>query len=30
MMPKQDVIELNMSVDDAFKLIISTGVVSPE
>jgi uncharacterized membrane protein len=30
MMPKKDVIELNMSVDDAFKLIISTGVVSPE
>ncbi len=29
MLPKSDVIELNMSVDEAFKLIISTGVVTP-
>lgn len=29
MLPKEDVIELDMSVDDAFKLIISTGVVTP-
>jgi len=29
MLPKDDVIELDMSVDDAFKLIISTGVVAP-
>ncbi len=29
MMPKKDVIELNMTVDEAFKLIISTGVVTP-
>lgn len=29
MLPKNDVIELNMSVDEAFKLIISTGVVAP-
>lgn len=27
MLPKSDVIELDMSVDEAFKLIISTGVV---
>lgn len=30
MLPKKDVIELDMSVDEAFKLIISTGVVAPE
>ncbi len=30
MMPKKDVVELEMSVDDAFKLIISTGVVTPD
>ncbi len=30
MLPKTDVIELNMSVDEAFKLIISTGVVTPK
>lgn len=30
MLPKSDTIELEMSVDDAFKLIISTGVVAPE
>lgn len=29
MLPKNDIIELDMSVDDAFKLIISTGVVTP-
>ena len=30
MLPKDDVIELDMSVDEAFKLIISTGVVTPD
>ena len=30
MLPKNDVIELDMSVDEAFKLIISTGVVAPD
>ncbi|SFV88995.1 Transporter [hydrothermal vent metagenome] len=30
MLPKSDVIELDMHVDDAFKLIISTGVVTPK
>ncbi|SMN01484.1 Transporter [uncultured Candidatus Thioglobus sp.] len=30
MLPKDDVIELDMHVDEAFKLIISTGVVEPE
>lgn len=30
MLPKKDIIELNMSVDDAFKLIISAGVVTPK
>ncbi|HAY40909.1 MAG TPA: hypothetical protein DCX64_01430 [Gammaproteobacteria bacterium] len=30
MLPKKDVIDLNMTVDEAFKLIISTGVVSPD
>ncbi|MDC0919921.1 DUF502 domain-containing protein [Candidatus Thioglobus sp.] len=29
MLPKSDIIELDMSVDEAFKLIISTGVVEP-
>ncbi len=29
MLPKTDVVELTMSVDAAFKLIISTGVVAP-
>ncbi len=29
MLPKNDVIELEMSIDEAFKLIISTGVVEP-
>lgn len=29
MMPKSDVIELNMSVDTALKYIISMGVVPP-
>ena len=30
MMPKADVIELDMSVDDALKYIISMGVVTPD
>lgn len=30
MMPKKDTIELKMSVEEAFKLIISTGVVAPD
>ncbi|BAS67980.1 DUF502 domain-containing protein [Bathymodiolus septemdierum thioautotrophic gill symbiont] len=30
MLPKDDVIELDMNVDEAFKLIISTGVVKPK
>jgi len=30
MMPKADVIELDMSVDEALKYIISMGVVSPD
>ena len=29
MLPKSDVIELDMNVDEAFKFIISTGVVEP-
>ena len=29
MLAKEDVIELDMNVDEAFKLIISTGVVTP-
>jgi uncharacterized membrane protein len=29
MMPRQDVIELDMSVDTALKYVISMGVVSP-
>jgi uncharacterized membrane protein len=28
--PKKDVIELEMSVDDAFKMIISGGVLTPD
>ena len=30
MMPKEDVIELNMSVDEALKYIVSMGVVAPK
>jgi len=30
MMPKKDAIELKMSVEEAFKLVISAGVVTPE
>jgi uncharacterized membrane protein len=30
MMPAKDVIELDMSVDDALKYIISMGVVTPD
>ncbi len=30
MMPKSDVVELEMSVDEAFKYVISMGVVAPE
>lgn len=30
MMPRADVVELNMSVDDALKYIVSMGVVAPE
>lgn len=30
MMPKSDVVELDMSVDDALKYVISMGVVAPE
>lgn len=30
LMPKKDLIKLEMSVDEAFKLIISTGVVIPK
>jgi uncharacterized membrane protein len=29
MLAKEEVIELDMSVDEAFKLVISTGVVTP-
>jgi uncharacterized membrane protein len=29
-MPKKDVIELDMSVDEALKYIISMGVVTPD
>jgi uncharacterized membrane protein len=29
MLPRQDVIELDMSVDDALKYVVSMGVVSP-
>lgn len=29
MLAKNDVIELDMSVDEAFKLVISTGVITP-
>jgi len=30
MMAKKDAYELNMSVEEAFKLVISAGVVTPE
>ena len=30
MMPKKDAYELNMTVEEAFKLVISAGVVAPE
>ena len=30
MLPKTDVIELDMSVDDALKFIISLGVMQPK
>jgi len=30
LVPKQDVIELSMSIDDAFRMIISLGVVVPD
>jgi uncharacterized membrane protein len=30
MVPKEDVIELDMEVDDGLKMIISAGVVVPE
>ena len=30
MMPRAEVIELEMSVDEALKYVISMGVVSPE
>jgi uncharacterized membrane protein len=30
MMPREDIVELNMSVDDALKYIVSMGVVVPE
>lgn len=30
MLPKEEIIELDMSVDEAFKLVISTGVVTPK
>jgi len=30
MLPRADVIELDMSVDDAFKIVISMGVVVPD
>jgi uncharacterized membrane protein len=30
MMPREDVIELNMTVDEALKYIVSMGVVSPD
>jgi uncharacterized membrane protein len=29
MMPKKDVFELNMTVEEAFKIVISAGVVIP-
>ena len=28
--PKEDVIELDMEIDEAFKMIVSLGVVVPE
>ena len=30
MMPKEDAYELQMTVEEAFKLVISAGVVTPE
>jgi len=30
MIPKKDAVELQMSVEEAFKLVISAGVVTPE
>jgi uncharacterized membrane protein len=30
MVSKKDVLELNMSVEEAFKLVISAGVVTPD
>jgi uncharacterized membrane protein len=30
MMPKKDVFELDMGVEEAFKIVISAGVVSPD
>jgi uncharacterized membrane protein len=30
MMPKKDVFELNMTVEEAFKIVISAGVVIPK
>ena len=30
MLPKEDVIELDMEIDEAFKMIVSLGVVVPE
>ena len=30
MMPKKDVFELDMAVEEAFKIVISAGVVSPD
>ena len=30
MMPKKDAFELNMTVEEAFKIVISAGVVSPD
>ncbi|MDP7553106.1 MAG: DUF502 domain-containing protein, partial [Candidatus Thioglobus sp.] len=29
MMPKKDAFELNMTVEEAFKIVISAGVVTP-
>ena len=28
--PKKDIIELDIGVDEAFKMVISTGIVNPE
>ena len=30
MVSKKDVLELNMNVEEAFKLVISAGVVTPD